>query len=230
MNDPVPMREKILGEAASLFTRLGYRATSTRDIAAAVGVRQPSLFHHFPSKASILIELLEYSYEPAVAVCEHLAALPGPVAPRLHAYVTWDLVYVHCSRYDLHGLHTDEILGDPAFAAAEELAGRLHGGLRRMVADGTASGELVEITPQLAQEMITGVTLANIRLRRDLLGGPAQAGELAETGAGFVLRGLLRRPEKYPAVLAASRLLWPGFAWPPATGGDRLASDHAQSV
>src|SRR5581483_2006845 len=45
-----PTRERILYEASNLFAREGYHGTTTREIAAAVGVRQPSLFYHFPSK------------------------------------------------------------------------------------------------------------------------------------------------------------------------------------
>ncbi|WP_326597800.1 TetR/AcrR family transcriptional regulator [Streptomyces sp. NBC_01803] len=216
MSDQVPMRERILVEAARLFARVGYRAASTRDIAAAVGVRQPSLFHHFPSKASILSELLAYSYGPTVRTCEHLAALPGPAAPRLYAYVSWDLTYIHRSPYDLHGLHTDEVLGDPAFAASETLAERLHAGLRRIVAQGAESGEFVVVEPRLAQEMITGVLLANIRVRQEgWAGGPERAGELAEAGASFVLRGLLPGGDRaYAAVRDAGRALWPALEWP----------------
>ena len=55
-------RERILREASILFTQHGYFGTSTRDIAGAVGIRQPSLFHHFDNKAAIAEELLEYAW------------------------------------------------------------------------------------------------------------------------------------------------------------------------
>ncbi|MFD8382255.1 TetR/AcrR family transcriptional regulator [Streptomyces sp. NPDC059679] len=44
-------RRRILTEAALLFRRHGYRGTSTRQIAEAVGIKQPSLFHHFPTSS-----------------------------------------------------------------------------------------------------------------------------------------------------------------------------------
>jgi len=52
-----PRKKEILERAASLFLERGYKATSVRDIAAAVGIEASSLYSHFQSKESIL-ELL----------------------------------------------------------------------------------------------------------------------------------------------------------------------------
>ncbi|MFZ9427052.1 MAG: TetR/AcrR family transcriptional regulator, partial [Ilumatobacteraceae bacterium] len=50
---------RILAEASRLFAINGFHGTSTRDIADAVGIRQPSLFHHFATKHAILATLLD---------------------------------------------------------------------------------------------------------------------------------------------------------------------------
>ncbi len=52
-----PRKKEILERAASLFLERGYKATSVRDIAAAVGIEASSLYSHIQSKESIL-ELL----------------------------------------------------------------------------------------------------------------------------------------------------------------------------
>ncbi|MDN6125686.1 MAG: TetR/AcrR family transcriptional regulator, partial [Lactiplantibacillus plantarum] len=42
--------QAILDTARELFLRNGYDATSTRDIANAIGITQPALYHHFKDK------------------------------------------------------------------------------------------------------------------------------------------------------------------------------------
>lgn len=52
-------RDAALDAALELFARKGFEATSVRDIAAAVGVKAPSLYKHFGSKQEILDALVE---------------------------------------------------------------------------------------------------------------------------------------------------------------------------
>jgi AcrR family transcriptional regulator len=51
-------RRRILDAAASEFRNSGYAATSLKVIANRVGVRVASLYHHFPSKESLVEEIL----------------------------------------------------------------------------------------------------------------------------------------------------------------------------
>ena len=52
-------RSDLLRSAASLFRRKGFHAASTRDIAAAVGMRSGSPFYHFESKGALLYAVME---------------------------------------------------------------------------------------------------------------------------------------------------------------------------
>lgn len=63
-------RDEILQAAAELFVNRGFAATSTRDIAEKVGIRQASLYYHFEGKSGILAELLELSVRPSLEKVE----------------------------------------------------------------------------------------------------------------------------------------------------------------
>ena len=52
-------KKEILSAALDLFSVQGYDATSTAQIAAAVGIRKASLYSHFSSKQEILDELIK---------------------------------------------------------------------------------------------------------------------------------------------------------------------------
>ncbi|MFD6416850.1 TetR/AcrR family transcriptional regulator [Streptomyces sp. NPDC060194] len=53
-------RREILDQAMSLFGEVGYRGASLRVIATRCGISHPGLLHHFPTKESLLLAVLEH--------------------------------------------------------------------------------------------------------------------------------------------------------------------------
>jgi TetR/AcrR family transcriptional regulator, cholesterol catabolism regulator len=70
-------RQDLVKSAARLFRRKGFDATSTRDIAAAVGMRSGSPFYHFKSKGALLFAVMEEGMRSAIARQEHALVSSG---------------------------------------------------------------------------------------------------------------------------------------------------------
>ena len=64
-------RQALLAAAARLFRVQGFDATSTRDIAAAVGMHSGSPFYHFKSKDALLCAVMEEGMHRAIARQTH---------------------------------------------------------------------------------------------------------------------------------------------------------------
>jgi AcrR family transcriptional regulator len=59
-------RQALLHAAARLFRQQGFAATTTRDIAAAAGMRSGSPFYHFENKAALLFAVMEQGMRAAL--------------------------------------------------------------------------------------------------------------------------------------------------------------------
>lgn len=84
-------RQELIRAAAHLFRQQGFAATSTRDIATAVGMRSGSPFYHFDNKEALLAAVMEEGMRFALARQAEVLARPGfatqPVVARFRALV-----------------------------------------------------------------------------------------------------------------------------------------------
>lgn len=73
-------RARLLATSADLFWAHGYRATTTRRIAATLGLQQASLYHHVSSKEDLLYEICERSLARLIETAEQaIAGVPDPL-------------------------------------------------------------------------------------------------------------------------------------------------------
>jgi len=87
-------RERLLDEALTLFSQRGYAATGIRDILQAAGVTQPTLYHHFADKASLLQTLIERHYGESQHRLEEIIAGEATFVSKLLAFVISS--FEHC--------------------------------------------------------------------------------------------------------------------------------------
>jgi AcrR family transcriptional regulator len=200
-----PTRELILLEASRLLAVRGYRGTSTHDIAAAVGVRQPSLYKHFASKQEIAEELLRRDLTAGIEALERLAADGGGAAVELYRYLQWEVRYVRDTPFDLRALYLDEILDLPEFDEGRAMNARYSALLRSIIERGVASSEFLDLDVPFACQVVDAIVLETIRGVGDQ--SAPHAADEPDLAAGFVLRGLLRAPSRLPRIRTTARAL-----------------------
>jgi AcrR family transcriptional regulator len=181
-------RDEILEAAATLFTEQGYTDTTTRQIAAVVGIRQASLYYHFADKGSILSALLTGTVEPAVHFAEWLATQPLDAPTRLYALAKYDLDVILQDRWNLHVLYR---LPDAKAERGDTLQAALQEHYLRLATEAAAAGT----DPQAVAHdlhLVFGL-VESILVQRDWGGGAARHA-YAESIARGCLR-LVRVPE-----------------------------------
>ena len=109
-------RQAVLDAAGELFTGAGYAATTTRAIAERAGLRQASLYYHFPAKEDILAALLAGTVRPSLELAAGLVGGDAPVAVRLWALAYADIGLLGGARHNLGALYLLPEVASPNLA------------------------------------------------------------------------------------------------------------------
>jgi AcrR family transcriptional regulator len=118
---PAPRRRALIErEAARLFAKRGFVATTVEDIVSAAGVSKPMLYRHFESKRDLQVKLLERRRdELAAAALEVFVNGEGSLVDRLPAML--DAWFAHVEQHP----HTSRMLlqditDDPEIRALQQ--------------------------------------------------------------------------------------------------------------
>lgn len=141
----------VLDAACLLFAGRGYRGTSMRDIAEALGVRAPSLYNHVASKQDILFAIMDKAMDRALAAQEEALEGVGDVAEQLRR-ATESLVLdflrfpaeVTVCNTEVRSLSPENRLA--IVAKRDQYAARV----RRIIEHGCRGGRFTTRTPQIA--------------------------------------------------------------------------------
>ncbi|HEY6493917.1 MAG TPA: helix-turn-helix domain-containing protein [Trebonia sp.] len=221
----VPPREEILDAAAGLFVGQGVAATTTRQIAERVGIRQASLYYHFAGKDDILLELLTQSVRPSLQVAAALESrCRDDPAAGLYALALIDVRTLTRAPHNIATLYlTPEVQGEEfaSFRAERDQLRAAYGRLGRAAAGasgasppgGPLAGPSAGLDETLVATLIMQVVESVIPLRR--------SGELHDSHAPDIAASCLRliglgEPEVARARDAAGELL----ATAPLPGGE----------
>lgn len=84
-------RERVLAAAEQLFAQKGYAAVTLRDIAAEVGIRHTSLYHHVPGgKEELFVEVTERNFNRhSVGLKQMMSKTAPDIRSQLQAIANW---------------------------------------------------------------------------------------------------------------------------------------------
>lgn len=144
-------RQQIEDVASALFRERGYAATSVRDIAQRLNIQGPTLYAHVASKEDVLWSIVERAARRFHAAVAALADADGTAADRLRSMAR---AHVEVVTSDLgHAtvfLHEWRFLGPARRAAIGRERDEYEARFRRVIEQGTASGEFRDVDPRLA--------------------------------------------------------------------------------
>lgn len=187
-------REEILRAARTLFREKGFKGTTTREIAVLAGLRQPSLFHHFKSKAEIFRAV-------ALGAVEPVLSFMAVQAKRRQAP---DVALYRLVHFDTYHLCTNEnALGSP-FQFPElsresqpefwQLRDEILNGYRTLLRRGVR-GKLFRV-PDLEISTQLLFAFGESTLTWHAPGPGASAAKVAHSAATLAVRSVLIEPER----------------------------------
>lgn len=151
---------RILLAAATAFAERGFRATTTRDIAAQAGMSPAALYVYFRSKEEVLYQIATSTLDFTVDLAATEADRPGSPADRLAGLVrvltiwhTYNSQVAHVVLYQISALspaHLAEV------TAKQREVGRI---VRQVIADGVTSGDFDVTDPGSAAIAILSLCL-----------------------------------------------------------------------
>lgn len=194
--------EDILAAARALFRDRGYAATSTRQIAERAGLRQPTLFHYFPSKEAIVAEVALRAVRPVVAfiAAERGRDLPPEVA--LLRLIRFDCRHLCVDENALGPPHLLPEIGHERLREFWRLRQRILQRYGALLRAGMRRGVFVAAHPPTATRLL-------FSLGESLLLYPAaqrrrEAARLVTVTSRLALRAVLDDPNRFEAISLAA--------------------------
>jgi len=162
---------KLLDEARQLIMRKGYNGFSYADLAARLEIRKPSIHHHFPTKADLVVAVVEQSRALIRAQTESLDSEAPKAVDQLKRYTGyWErCIADESAPFCLAGVLAAELpsLPDDVARAVRAHFAELAGWLTRVLALGVEQGtiRLAQSPEAEAEVFLAGVYGAMLAAR-----------------------------------------------------------------
>jgi TetR/AcrR family transcriptional regulator, transcriptional repressor for nem operon len=182
------MRSTLIDIATGQVRRLGYSAFSYADLADAVGIRKPSIHHHFPTKEDLGVAIVAAYTEHFSEQLDRIDAKTGDMIERLRAYARLYREGLEARRGCLCGVLASEVavLPQQVQAGVRQFFGLNLRWIERVLRDGRSNGSLRDgVEPRVAARMVLAALQGALFLALSL----EEPAAFDQTVAGL-LRGL----------------------------------------
>jgi AcrR family transcriptional regulator len=149
--------EDILQAAARLFAERGFLGTSTGQIAAAAGLRQPAIFHWFKSKETILETLFSRGWDRSLAYFESISRSDLPGSVKLCLCLMYDARFVAGADPHIQVMIVPPELRQPRFKKLLLKRQRLIAYLEEFIRQAIREGDFRDVEPAEAARMALAV-------------------------------------------------------------------------
>lgn len=149
-------REAVLHMAVGFFNERGFHATSLDDVAAALNVTKPTIYHYFGTKDEILFECVQRGLESIRLAAEAVERAGGTGMERLRALMR-DYAVIMTKDFGMCVTRTsDHELSPESRAKFRSLKREIDRITRRVVEDGMRDGTVAVSDARMATFAITG--------------------------------------------------------------------------
>ena len=187
-------REAVLQAAVRSFNEKGFHATSLDDVAAALNVTKPTIYHYFGSKDEILFECVRRGLDAIHAAAETVESVHGDGLERLQRLMR-EYAVVMTMDFGMCVTRTaDHELSGESRARFRALKREIDQTVRRVVEQGMADGSLAKGEPRLVTFTLTGAL--NWIARWYDPAGSLTPQEIAEASVATLIAGLAARPDR----------------------------------
>ena len=197
-----PVRDRsqeVLDAAVDIFARRGYRATSMRDLAEAVGLSKPAIYHYVRSKEELLVTLYRRVVEEGIESAREIVSTQQEPMAALRAVLA-DRVRYTCENRRLLRIFFEEESELPAelMETVREQRRRYEDALIELLVRATQTGAArLDSSPRVTVNTLLGA--ANWTYKWFDPQGPLTAEELAETMADLMMRLVAPVPQRLPS-------------------------------
>ena len=183
-------RREILDAAARVFYEKGYDASSTQDIAEAVGILKGSLYYYVDSKEQFLFEIIKEAHDLGLQILDEIQAAEGDVVTRFTLLIHRHVEYFAANLIKVNVFFREfQALSPERRKDIDKLGHMYRQCVEDLVREGQAEGHISDsIDPTMAGIMI--VEMLNSIARWYHASGRATPDQIADQAATILLGGL----------------------------------------